>query len=91
MKLIMKYSTSILLLALFSCVLVLHLAEESNAITLVTRGGLIRTYRVIRKTVQSKRKPDRSRRQSVRKVKDKIRKKDKFRTRVPGMSGKRQM
>ena len=89
MKLIMKYFASILLLALFLCVLVLHLAEESNAITIVTRPR-IRTHKVkvIRKTVPNKRKHDRSRRKSVRKMKDKIRKKDKSRTRVPGMSGK---
>lgn len=87
MKLIMKYSTSILLLALFSCVLVLQLVEESNAITIVSRPR-IRTHKVIRKTVQNKRKHDRSRRKSVRKMKDIIKNKDKSRTRVPGMSGK---
>lgn len=90
MKFIMKYSVSVVLLALFLSILMQFFVEENDAITLVARPR-IRTSTVKRKPVRKISSPvptKRPLRFKIRALKDKIRKKDKTRQRVPGMRGK---
>ena len=86
----MKYSTSVLLLVLFLSILVQFFVEESDAITLVARPR-IRTQRVKTKTVRKMKPTKRPRIFKIRDLKDRIKKKDKTRQRVPGMRGKHLM
>ena len=84
----MKYSTSVLLLVLFLSILMQFFLEESDAITLVARPR-IRTQRV--KTKRKMKPTKRPRIFKIRDLKDRIKKKDKTRQRVPGMRGKHLM